>query len=130
MIRQIQTGFTLVELIMAIVAFGFIAAGLAVLFATVTGVQQESSYTETATRAAQTEIESLRNNKYSQLQNGNIDFSSQLPNYLPAPRSGTVTVSQPTPGIKRVDVVVSFTDYGNSKSIELSSLIGVIGITD
>jgi type II secretory pathway pseudopilin PulG len=130
MARIHEQGFTVVELILAVVAFAFIAAGLAQIFLGIIGLQRQAAYMETATRAAQTEVESLRNNNYSQLTAGQtIDFSSQLPSFLPSPRSGNVTITEPTAGIKRVDVTVSYQENGRTRNVELSSLIGVIGIS-
>lgn len=123
-------GFTVVELVLTIVAFGFISAGIATLFMSIQGVQRRTAYLESATRTANKEVESLRNNNYNQLPTGTtIDFSDQVPSTLPAPRSGTVTITEPIPGVKRVDVTVTYTDHGEQQKTELSSLVGVIGIS-
>ena len=124
-----NSGFTIIELIISIVVFGFVAAGLAEVFTSVTDVQRNTNYLQLATTAAQTEVESLRNNNYDQLQNGTINFTSQLPSNLPGPHSGTVIVSSPFTDIKRVDVTVSYNQDGLTENIELSSFIGIIGIS-
>ena len=121
-------GFTIIELIISILVFGFVAAGLAEVFTSVTDVQRNANYLQLATTAAQTEVESLRNNNYDQLANGTISFTSKLPTILPSPRSGTVIISEPITGIKRVDVTVSYNQDGLTENIELSSYIGIIGI--
>lgn len=121
-------GFTIVELVLTIVAFGFISVAVWELFSSVQDVQRRAGYIETATRAAQQEVESLRNNNYNLLTNGqNLAFT--VPASLPGPASGTAAVSEPVTGIKRVDVTVSYTDHGQSRQVSLSSLIGVIGIS-
>lgn len=123
-----QTGFTLVELMIATVAFGIVAIGLTSLFLSLQNVQRKAAYLETATRSAQQEVESLRNNNYGELPaGGNLSFS--VPSSLPAPRSGSVAISEPNSGIKRVDVTVTYTDHGVAKTVKLSSLIGIIGIS-
>jgi prepilin-type N-terminal cleavage/methylation domain-containing protein len=125
-----SAGFTIIELIVTILVFGFVAAGLTEVFLGVTNVQRNAGYLQSATTAAQTEVESLRNNNYDQLPNGqNINFTSQLPSNLPAPRSGTVAISQPIAGVKRVDVTVTYTQDSHTETVELSSLIGIIGIS-
>lgn len=125
-----NAGFTIIELIVTILVFGFIAAGLAEVFLGVTNVQRNAGYLQSATTAAQTEVESLRNNNYDQLSNGqNINFTSQLPSKLPSPRSGTVVISTPMTGVKRVDVTITYNQDGHTQSVELSSLIGIIGIS-
>ena len=77
-----------------------------------------------------TEIESLRNGNYSSLaDNSTINFSSSLPANLPDPSSGSVAITTPMAGLKRVDVTVTYTDHGSQHKVELTSLIGVIGIS-
>lgn len=125
-----QRGFTIVELLVAILIIGITTASISSLFISVQGVQRKTSYLDSATRAAQREVESLRNDNYGSLTAGQtINFTSDLPTSLPANRSGTVTVSEPSSDIKRVDVTVTYTDGGKQQVVKLSSLIGVIGIT-
>ncbi len=130
-IHRLQTGgFTLVELLIAIMAFGFVASGLSVMFGSIQNIQQRAVYLESANQAARSEVESLRNNNYAQLTDGQtITFTNSLPSNLPKPRSGTAVISEPTPGIKRVNVTVTYSDKGTPKKVTLSSFIGVIGIS-
>lgn len=128
--NQQQRGFTIVELLVAIIIIGITVASISSLFISIQSVQRKTSYLDSATRAAQRQVESLRNDNYGSLSNGQtINFTSELPTSLPSNRSGTVTVSEPSADIKRVDVTVSYTDGGKQQIIKLSSLIGVIGIT-
>lgn len=125
-----QQGFSLAELMVTIVVVGIVFTSIANLFLTIQKGQRETSFLETATRAAQREIEVLRNNQFNQLEPGeDIDFSADLPDYLPKPRTGTVEVSEPTSGLRRVDVTVTYREAGTTRTVKLSSLIGVIGIT-
>lgn len=129
-LMQKQTGFTIPELIVTIVFIGFAFIGIGELYLSIQRIQDQTAYVQIASHAAQTEIESLRNDNYSNLTAGqNINFSSTLPSNLPGPSSGTVVVSQPMAGLKRVDVTVAYTDHGTSRQVELSSLIGIIGIS-
>lgn len=124
-----QAGFTIVELLVTIAIVGITTASLSSIFISIQNVQQQTGYVDTATRAAQREIETLRNDNYASLTPGQtIDFTNQLPSNLPH-ASGTVQVSQPATDLRRVDVTVSYTGNGAQRNIILSSLIGVIGIT-
>jgi len=130
MIKNRQAGFTIVELVVTIAVVGVATAGLSSLFVSTQAIQRKTTYVDTATRAAQREIEDLRNDNYSSLTPGQtIDFTAQLPATLPRGSTGTVQVSQPATDLRRVDVTVSFTSGGSQRNITLSSLIGVIGIT-
>lgn len=123
-------GFTLVEIMVAIVVLGITIASLSSLFISIRTVQSQTLYFDTANRAAQRQIESLRNNSYSSLTPGQtIDFTDQLPNNLPDGQAVAV-ISQPVDGLRRVDATVTYTtQYGQTKSVVLSSLIGQIGLT-
>ena len=125
-----QKGFTLVELMATIVVLGLVSVGIAGLFYDIQFMQRESNYLDIATRAAQTEVETLRNISYNSLTTGqSITFTSSLPTQLPKGSTGTVAVSEPSPGLKRVDVVVSYIDASKQHTVKLSSLIGVIGLS-
>lgn len=122
-------GFTLVELLVTILVIGVIFVGLSNIFVSIQRTQVQTSYLDNATRAAQRQVESLRNSNYNNLVAGQtINFTSSLPDTLPTGSTGTVLITEPTPGLKRVDVTVSYTYGGDTRDVSLSSLIGVIGI--
>jgi prepilin-type N-terminal cleavage/methylation domain-containing protein len=124
-----QSGFTLVELMVAVVILGIAITGISELYYSMQRVQAENQNLDIATRAARTEIEVMRNNSYNALTPGDtIDFTSSLPSSLPSDRHGSVTISQPVDGLRRVDVTVTYTNFNKPQTVELSSEIGVIGI--
>ncbi len=124
-----EGGFTIVELIVTIVVTGLVVAAIAQVFLTIERTQHSTQLLETATRAGEQEVEALRNNNYASLTPGStITFTNNLPAALPAPRVGSVTVSEPVAGIRRVDVTITYRDGSDQKNVKLSSLIGQIGI--
>lgn len=128
MLSKNSTGFTMAELLVTIIVIGIVFTGVSSIFISIQRAQVKTSYLESATRSAQKEIESLRNRNYNNLTTGQlIDFTDDLVD-LPSGSVGTVAVTEPTPGIKRVDVTVSYNYEGQTKNVNLSSLIGVIGI--
>jgi len=128
--RNKQSGFTLVELMITILVLGIVMTSVVTLFVNIQQAQIHTRYLETATYAAQTQIESLRTINYNNLTPGQtINFTSSLPSSLPQGSTGTVAVSEPLAGLKRVDVSVTYTYKGKTRTISLSSLIGVLGIT-
>ena len=127
--KQNDSGYTLVELSVSIAIIGIVVTTIMSLFISIQSIQRRTMYMESATRAAQRQVESLRNNNYNNLVAGQpIDFTSQLPTSLKQ-RSGTVAVSEPTPGLKRVDVKVVYYEGTSRQEVNLSSLIGILGIT-
>lgn len=124
-----ESGFTIVELVATIIVVGIVTVGLATLFYNLQFTQRQTTYIDAATRAAQREIEILRNNSYNSLTAGqNITFTNDLPTSLPKNKSGVVVVSEPSSGLKRVDVTVTYTDAGRTQNVKLSATIGEIGL--
>jgi type II secretory pathway pseudopilin PulG len=125
-----QAGFTLVEAAITVLVIGLIANSIGSLLVTTQQLQLQTRYLESATYAAQTEIESLRNMNYSNLvPGGTINFSDELPSDLPNGSTGTVAISEPVDGLRRVDVEITYPILDSSRTVRVSSLIGVLGIT-
>lgn len=123
-------GFTLVELLVTIVVIGLTIPGINNIFISIQDMQRQSANADSATRAAVREIELLRNDNYGALTPGQvINFTDQLPASLHGAKSGQVVVSQPATDLRRVDVTVTYTVNGAPRTVVLSSLIGVIGLT-
>lgn len=128
-VRARNDGFTLIELLVTIMVIGIVITSLAGLYYLMQANEVQSAHYDLAVRAARTEIEDLRNNGYDSLTPGSsINFTGNLPGALPSNKSGTVSISEPTPGLRRVDVTVTYSDYGKSQTITLSSDIGIIGL--
>lgn len=128
--QNTQAGFGIVELIVTVAVFGFLAASLVTMFSGIHNVQTAVQHKDTATRAAQRQIEIFRNNNYHSLSPGTtIDFTADLPSGLPRNKQGTAAISEPIPGIRRADITVAYSVNGQNFSHKFSALIGVIGIT-
>ena len=127
--NQNQSGFTLLEILITLIVLGLAITSLSGMYYIMQQTQTESAHYDLAVRAARTEIEDLRNNGYTSLLPGNtINFTSSLPSSLPANKTGSVAVSEPMPGLRRVDVTVTYSDFGQQQTIILSSDIGIIGL--
>jgi prepilin-type N-terminal cleavage/methylation domain-containing protein len=124
-----ESGFTLIELMVTVTVLGIVIASLGGLYYTMQITEVQSQHYDIAVRAARTEIENLRNNGYSSLTPGaTVDVTSSLPAALPSDKTGTVTISEPISDLRRVDVTITYTDYGKPQTVTLSSNIGVIGL--
>ncbi len=124
-----EAGFTLVELLVTIIVLSIVITSLGGLYYLTQIAQVQSQHYDLAVRAARTEIEDLRDNGYSALTPGStIDFTASLPSALPKNKSGTVTVSEPVTDLRRVDVSITYTDYGKDQTVLLSSEIGIVGL--
>ncbi|RYF29091.1 MAG: type II secretion system protein [Chloroflexi bacterium] len=126
-------GFTIVELVVVIAMFGMAAATLTSLFSYMQYSQREVQYLSTATRAARSQIEILRNGQYASLDPATpIIFTSSLPASLPSGSTGRVDVTMPAgmSGLKKADVTVSWPVGSMTKSTTLTTLIGASGLTE
>ncbi|MBI3983670.1 type II secretion system protein [Candidatus Microgenomates bacterium] len=125
------TGFSLVEIAVGIAVIGLIIVALSDLLITVTGIQRQNRNLALATRTAEQKIESLRNSHYNSLAVSPppLDFTAELPAELATPRTAQVNISEPTPGMKRLDVTITYQEGSRAKSVALSALIGNIGIS-
>lgn len=129
MLEKKQSGFTLLELLVTIAVFGFFVVGIINLYIGIEESQRKSYHLEVATRAGEAQIESLRNSQYGNLEaDSEIVFTDQLPADLPEPRSAIVNVSEPEPGLKKVDVSITYKDGRGSNTVRQSSFIGIVGI--
>lgn len=122
-------GFTLVEVIVAVLLVGMLATALSTIFISTANIQTQTSHFDLANRAAARQIETLRNNSYAQLTAGQtINFTDELPDELPDAQ-GRAVISAPAASIRRVDATVTYRSGDVTKTVRLSSLIGEIGIT-
>jgi prepilin-type N-terminal cleavage/methylation domain-containing protein len=129
MMKKNENGFTMIELIVSTIIVGLMVIGVTNLFISIERTQEKTKNIELATRAGERQIESLRNINYTSLVvDSDIDFTDDLPPDLPSPNSGTVSVTEPIAGLKKVDVAISYKDGSATETIRLSSLIGIIGI--
>lgn len=127
--KHTQSGFTLIELIITMAITGMAVVSISTLYLNIQATQQRANWLESATRAGQTEVEVLRNNNYTNLTSGtDINFTSSLPANLPKQKTGVVHVSDPSPGLKRIDVVITYKEGHYSRTVTFTSYIGVIGI--
>jgi prepilin-type N-terminal cleavage/methylation domain-containing protein len=124
-----ESGFTIIELVVTTVVIGIMIIALTNLVIAVGAIQRQNDHLAVAGRVVEAKIESLRNSHFNALTNGTVDFSGELPAELPSPRSASLTVSEPNPGLKRLDITISYKEGSRTKNVQGSALIGNIGIS-
>ncbi len=124
-----EAGFTLIEILITIIVLGLVITSLADMYYVIQTTETKSITYDSAVRAARTEIEDLRNNGYDTLTPGTtLTFTPTSSSNLPSNATGSVAISEPMYGLRRVDVTVSYVQYGQTINVELSSEIGIIGL--
>lgn len=122
--KYTQSGFTITELIVAIVLFGVSIPAIALLIGTLTQLNDSATDTVLATSIAENKVESLRSKGFNAISNGTVSFTSELPEELPIPRTASYTVSTVDPSLKRASVTIS---YGGKES-KFETYIGELGV--
>lgn len=126
--KKHQKGFTVVELVVAIVIAGIIIPAVAVAFNNLTAINHRSRDLALANAAAQNKVENLRSIGYNSVSSGTVDFSSELPSSMGTPKTASYTVSEPTTGEKQVDINISYTDYNITRNLKYRTYISELGV--
>src|SRR5579884_2493513 len=118
-----QKGFSVVELVVAIAVAGVIIPAVSVALINLSAINYRARDQALANMLAQNKVETLRSLGYNAVNNGTVDFSSELPSTFNSPKSASYTVSSPATGLKQVDVSISYTVYGQSRSVSYRTYI-------
>lgn len=127
-IKKSESGFTLVELITAIVIGALFFAAVSNLISNNAYLSERAKDVATTNSFIENKVEELRSAGYLSLVNGAIDVTSELPSELQSPKTGTVTVSSQSTSIKRVVVSVTYNDQGEAKTYSYTTFIGELGV--
>lgn len=114
-------GFTLVELMVAILLIGVGLMGLAALSTTVTRSNVQSTALTTASALAQERVERFRSESYATIANGSDTRQVDGVTYT---RTWTVVADDPAPGLKTITVTVRWILRGVSRSTVLRTIRG------
>ena len=119
-----QNGFTLLEVLVAIVILTIGLLGTAGL---TTGVIRGNHYSKnitSATAAAQTQLESIKSSGYANATTTNFPGDTVTMGGMTFTRTTTVTNSSPAANMKTVSVTVSWTESNNtSRSVNLQTIL-------
>lgn len=119
-----QNGFTLLEVLVAIVILTIGLLGTAGL---TTGVIRGNHYSKnltSATAAAQTQLESVKSSGYANATAANFPNDTVTMGGMTFTRTTTVTNSSPAANMKTVSVTVSWTESNNtSRSVNLQTIL-------
>ena len=116
---QRRDGFTLIEILIAMGIFTAAILGVAISTTSVIKANQSSYSTTIAINLAQDKLEELKALPASLASGGPVTDTINGETFS---RSWTVTSDSPITGMKRIDVTVTWTDYG-SHSITLRSAV-------
>lgn len=126
-----SSGFSLTEIVIATTVIGLMVVAFANIFISIGSMQRENDNLYIANRAAEGVIEGLRNNHFNSLvpDGQSHEYSSEIPDlYLPDPKTATYVITEPSPGLRQIEVTVTWKEGGRDKQVKQSALLGQIGI--
>jgi prepilin-type N-terminal cleavage/methylation domain-containing protein len=129
-LKKSEAGFTIVELLIAIALFGLVVPSIILSILSLNQINDRASDLTVANILAENKVESIRSAGYNTLTNGStVDFTSELPNSFTAPKSANYTVSEPQTGLKKIDIAIQYTDRGVSRTLNYSTLMSELGVS-
>lgn len=125
-----QTGFTVLEVIVAIVVGGLFIIGMSGAVSNLNALNAKSERLTSANASAASKIEELRNAKFLALPATTtvVDFTDELASIIPPPRSAEYTVTDLNSSTKQIDLEIEYSDFGKTRTIEYSTVIGELGV--
>jgi len=121
-------GFTIVELIVAIVVGSIICSAAIMLVVSHLHLSQQSRDIVLANAFVENKVESLRSIGYSGLSDGTTDITSELPTELNQPKSGSQVITSESDGLKRVVISVTYNDQGANRTYSYTTFVGELGV--
>lgn len=126
-----RSGFTILEQLVAATVLLVTFAAVSQAFVGIGIVNNRANAQTQAIELMQEKLELIRNTPYNNLDVGSTSFEADLANYpaLKTPHTATITISEVTPGaLKRVDIAISYTQSGMSRSVSTATLVGLRGL--
>lgn len=128
MSKKQQTGFTIVEIVIAITLFAIIIPSIVGMISTAGFVNKTSIDHTLINNIVEEKIESLRSKGFASLSDGTTDFSNELPSTLSTPSSADITITPESTDIKKVVVSIAYTLQGQQKTFHYTTLISKNGL--
>jgi len=127
-VLKYKNGFTITELLVAIALFAIVVPLMAVGINNLTVLNNRARDLALANTIAQNKVELLRSTGFNSLIAGTVDFSDELPATFSQPRSANYTITDDSSSVKEVTVIITYKDYGSTKTIEYKSAISELGV--
>ena len=126
--QESQSGFTLVELLVTIAVSTILIGSLSVIVNNNTFIAEKGRDQIVTNSFAENKIEELRSKGYLALSDGSTDITSEMPDELKNPRTGTVTISTAGTGLKLTVLTLTYNDQGLSRTHTYKTYIGELGV--
>ncbi len=125
--RKHNSGFTVVEVLVAITLCAVIIPALTVGLNTLVALNNRARDLTLISIIAENKIESLRSIGYNSVNAGSATFTTDLPQTIGSPKSATANVTQNT-GYKTIDITITYQDSGRQRSVLYKSIVSETGV--
>lgn len=127
--KNLQGGFTTIELLISIGLFGLIAPSISLAIVSINRINDRASDLTYANVIAENKIETLRSAGYNTLVDGTTNFSGELPATFSEPKSANYTVLTSTAGLKEILINIQYSDQGITRDLSYKSIISELGVS-
>lgn len=130
-IHRSRSGFTILEQLVAATVLLIIFVAVSQAFVAIGIINNRASAQTQAIELMQEKLELARNTPYANLAIGTKSFEADMAAFpaLKTPRSATVAISEVSPGtLKRIDISITYTQSGTSRTVSTATLIGIRGL--
>lgn len=128
--KELQNGFTLVEIIVTIFVFAIILPAVAYMIVSLSVINDRARELSLVHSLAQNKIEELRSKGFIAVDGGGT-FTNELPDTLPKPRSAEYAVGlvdPDDPSLKEITITVTYNDRGEARTLTYKSYLGELGV--
>lgn len=126
--KNLQGGFTTIELLISIGLFGLIAPSITLAIVSINRINDRASDLTYANVIAENKIETLRSAGYNSLVNGTIVFTGELPATFTEPKLANYIITTPSAGKKEILINIQYNDQGIARSLSYKSIISELGV--
>lgn len=123
-----ESGFTIVELIVAIVVGTILITSAILLMTSTERLSQRQRDLTAANSFVEQKVEALRSAGFLGLNDGTTDITSELPAELNSPRDGSLQISTAGGGLKKVDITLIYNDQGTNRTYSYTTYVGELGV--
>ena len=128
MAKTTESGFTIIELLVAIAVVGILVPTIAGFVNTLNRLNDRARDYTLVNSLAENKVESLRSIGFTGIATGTTSFTNELPATLGSPKSASYTVSVPNTGMKQIDLAITFNDHGTARTVNYRTYVGELGV--
>ncbi len=126
--KKSQSGFTIIELLIAIAVVGILVPTLVSMTNTLNRLNDRARDLSIINALAENKVEGLRSMGFTSLSNGTTSFTNELPTTIGSPRSASYVITSPNSSMRQIDLTVTYNDHGTTQTLTYRTYVGEVGV--